>query len=1773
MPKAGNTHARLDPLSSASELGEGVHRGLPLLHHWKSKPPPIDAVCPPARGFAHTASYPTHLLGAWCRHRPLLFSRSSSRIPSVRREGHWIPRLLCYTPITMRNVERWLATAHDFTGYGSATSSPRRLVARRPRVTIVVVALLTASVVPSSEPAIHAYASATQSEASALGAPTRDTVGLYLLDQVGGATNAAATTDNTLNARVIGGVGLRAALYDGVGPAARLLGQSAPLPDVIADVTATDGLAVVAAGQAGLRLLSLDTANPQEIGAAFTSGAAVRVAVVSDYAWVATTSGHLTAFDIRDPSQPQERFDYETGVALNDIAAAHGLVAAIDSTTLHLFDASVPSRPRLISRTRVGVDLTAVDLGEAVAWVGSAHDGVLALDVSRPSHPRSVAHLAAGEPVRDVFVGSRRVWLAVGSTVWAYSLSPARSPVAHAVIDLEAQARRLCVAGDRLVVATPDGYLTVDVADIPSRYSVAPLPPAGGLALPHVDSALVHRNVLWMANGNGGLSAWSVEQGASLHLISQLAVGGVPRVASGDSLFVLGLHEIAMVDIDDPTSPRITGAYRSPASPLWDVAADDQYLYVAAGFGGIRVIDASTSSMMEVGRIDLGEPVYGLDCEGRTLYAVTGGASASLVILDVTDPAQLQQVSQLRMRGSGWRVRADNQTVYVADMPRHPSPHLHVVDVTHRGQPRLLAELSIPASPVSLDADGGFVLVGSYHSTGAFLQLIQSPADEAAREVERVAPSGVLEAVALAGDHAFVARGDGGMAVYALAQRPTAVATPPGTQPTATHNQPAAPPAASLVLPLVMRNGAARPIPSEVPPPLQRLGELGARARAVAIARGFVYAGVGSRLAIYRWPDVGSDCQLGEISQTASMGGEVRAVDTAYFDGRLLAYVLTDALHVVDVSDPETPLQIAKVRVGGEPTAMLLDNQRAFVGARPAGLSVVDLSNPNAPALQATVDTPGPVSNLAIADNTVYVAADMLQVVDVTDPHELVSMGFVFPDLHPSDLAIVGDRLWLVDGLVVAVFAIDDPLKPELLLRAGLNGDMSASALRIWRLADRVFLGGAWPDTVEVTIERGDALRVIRALDVEAPVDMAVEGDRLIVAGHSDLVAFELGAHGPTEPPAELITSAPPVDIALARTRAYIVAEDPPGIDIVDIGQPHGMTVLQTITLPGTPRRVAVDLGGKLAAVAADEYVALLDVSNQLDAQLTGVFAMPAGIWGAVDVAISGDEVFVLAEDGTLLVLDVVDPLRPKELARLSSPRPPIATVTPAMAFHGSHIYVTGRGLMVVDVTDPGEPRPLGAVGDNDTEALTVAGGLAFVGSARSTDPSRIYDISQPSVPREIGTVSVPAAATALLAAEVALFVQAEDDMVRVYDIHDPTQVRLLSLVGPTVEHGRGLAWTDGRLLVGGGRGDSDGANRVRSHHMESLPQHTLLGAVVPAFTNVSSVAMGDPATAPLSVPEQWLPPLHGARATSNAASLYVVDSSALHMVALDTHGELSVGDSVPAGWGPPTVDRVRLAVHGTDVWASSQSGLRAFRADAEGDLRQLSTLAEPAHDIALSSQHAYLAQGVDGVVVVELTDPTAPAVVARYTTADSAALSQVAVAGGVLLAGGNRRLHVVDVSHPETPVPLATLDLSAPDDDGPAPAITDISMSGDHAYLSRAGISAEVKRGGVTVVSLSDPSDPHVVADRLDSTRRLSGPLVTSSELLALAVGGHAVELWDVSTPTAAVLVARVEYEAEIESLAIHDRSVGVALGRSGVRVLRCPSHPLSPATVPPMR
>jgi hypothetical protein len=549
-----------------------------------------------------------------------------------------------------------------------------------------------------------------------------------------------------------------------------------------------------------------------------------------------------------------------------------------------------------------------------------------------------------------------------------------------------------------------------------------------------------------------------------------------------------------------------------------------------------------------------------------------------------------------------------------------------------------------------------------------------------------------------------------------------------------------------------------------------------------------------------------------------------------------------------------------------------------------------------------------------------------------------------------------------------------------------LAGDLTyvglGPRLTIWRIAD----GDA-----ELVGESGPLPGVVTGL--------AVTGDRAFVAERVDLAGrvHVFDVSDPARPVetasialAEEGTPSKPFGLAVLGDRLF-AADGERGVVEVDIADPDAPSPLRVVGQPATD----VEVVGRRLYYTGQSFIGG-GVVGALDLDGDLVELGQLQIFASAGLAVGGRDLVVAAGPGGIQVHDMSDPTTPVE--RFTSTLPEGGPFSRAVAIAGDTAWIPAEdGLYVLDLSEPtaisaSGPFDLGVLGTNAASA--VAGALAV-----ATDRGKVFAFDAPAA----GQPALRASADVSLCADCIGMTVAGDLLVAADLLGGVRTGRLddLALLGHSVEPAgftvfEDVAVADGLAYV------ADWSYGLRIYDLSDPGTPALIGQLDTAGFPSSVVIIGD---------RVYL------GESTNGGNLRIIDVSA-------PENPFQLG-SIPTSQARDVEVRGDLAFV-ADGSLNGPGGLRIFKVSDPGSIELVGYYGgdcTEALDVALIDDLAIVACAGTGFHIVDILDPTAPALLAAVPAPGLAsAWSVVAWEGGAAL-GHDFGVLQIDIENPRLPI------------------------------------------------------------------------------------------------------------------------------------------------------
>lgn len=187
----------------------------------------------------------------------------------------------------------------------------------------------------------------------------------------------------------------------------------------------------------------------------------------------------------------------------------------------------------------------------------------------------------------------------------------------------------------------------------------------------------------WLMLATLAVGTVGVQAQVPIELVSQFG-GPNKAVAVNGNVVYLGIGpRLAVLDISDPSSPTLLGRSEVFPAVVEDVAVSGDYVYVAAGRGGLLVFDVSSpASPVQVSTYLMSYGAGSLAVVGHHVFVTDW---STLQVIDVSAPASPMKVGQFETSGTIQDVAVSGTYAYVTQQywsgpiaharVRSPTPH------------------------------------------------------------------------------------------------------------------------------------------------------------------------------------------------------------------------------------------------------------------------------------------------------------------------------------------------------------------------------------------------------------------------------------------------------------------------------------------------------------------------------------------------------------------------------------------------------------------------------------------------------------------------------------------------------------------------------------------------------------------------------------------------------------------------------------------------------------------------------------------------------------------------------------------------------------------------------------------------------------------------------------------------------------------------------------------------------------------------------------------
>jgi len=1196
---------------------------------------------------------------------------------------------------------------------------------------------------------------------------------------------------------------------------------------------------------------------------------------------------------------------------------------------------------------------------------------------------------------------------------------------------------------------------------------------------------------------------------------------------------------LSVIDVSDPQNPDKICAYEIGEVAM-GVFVSENYAFVADSSEGLRIIDVSDpDDLNEVSVFDTPGAAYSVCIMGEHAYLAIGGYG--LLVIDVSDPENPREISVCNTPRSAMNVFVAGEYAYVADSPGG----LCVIDLSDLEDPRRAGQYYSDrfgyARGIFVSGDVTYVAANGLHVVD-----VSDPSHP--NEVDVFGISGYSSDVFVVEDYAYVvnyvSNGDGGLIILDVSNPETpqriSVLDLDGID-----NRP--------FFKVFVQDDLAYLVSSpviciiDVSDP-ENPAEVGTyefennRASDIFVLGNYIYVANGwQRFCVIdvsdpRNPEEVGLCEIEDYSFICVfVSGEYAYVNYGVID--LVArddddFSYWPYLGVIDISDPTDPQLLGTCEAGpfcsDAYDNLCISGEYAYISTYD-NFYTIDVSDPEHPEVVAEI-TGGLATGVSISGDYAFMSElnHGLLARDISNPEDVGDVGYYDTRGNARGVFATEEFVYIADYSNVGIYRLQIE---EQVIDVSAN-HLDYGVITVGREAESILnirnLGAR-----DLTISSIDVTENWCRVDFEGPIILQPGGNHEITASFTPEEEGRYGVDSLT------ITSNSPIyeefiielkgkgmrghhfeipegytgDVFVSGNYAY-VANSYDELHVIDISNPENLSEVGSCSLFTSWGEWDIFVLDDYAyAVDCELYV--IDVSNPENPTVVCDYDTPGE---ALGVFVLGDYAYIADNDTGLCVIDISNPENPSEVDTCETPED-----ARGIFVLGDYAYVTcgSRGLGVINISNPANTHLVG-VCEISANEIFVQGDYAYV----TGGDFHVIDISNPESPREVGVYDAWGYSYDVYVSGNYAYIT-RGYCLSVMDISDPTMPAEVESFW-TPGHSDGVFVSEGFAYV------ADGDLEVFQYEMEgsflSTSPIKLDFGIVPINKSVGktltirNLGIDDLLITGISTQDANF------RVDFNGEILLEPYARSEVTVTIEPnedgrcHGILVLESNDPHN----NAREVRL----------SGEGIRGYHIDTPGSAR----------DVFISGSYAYVADGSEGLGVIDVSDPENPVEVGAHDTPGHSG-NVFVLDDYAYVADGYSGLRVIDVSNPENPNEVGAYDTPG--------YARGVFVLGDYAYVADWG-------SGLRMIDISDPENPNEVG--ACDMPGYTYDIFVMDNYAYVAHGG--LSIVDISNPRELELIATLDTPEYAYDVFVEDNIAYVADGNHSFQAIDV-SNPENPELV----
>jgi hypothetical protein len=440
-----------------------------------------------------------------------------------------------------------------------------------------------------------------------------------------------------------------------------------------------------------------DPSNPFICGSAGYYNKAWGIAVSGNYAYVVGES-NMCSYDVSDPFNPHGEdslYNFANDIEIQDDHA----FTVIQGGQFRIYDISDPADMKLISFIP-GLEASFVSVDGNHAYV-SGNDGFVIVDISDIMHPVTRGQLDFKPGIQTgIEVYGDHAYVAVDYDGFKIiDISNKDTPVVVGSASTE-YAWDIDISGNYAFLAElSDGCHVYDISDPSNPQHVTKIRDFQPTNVQIKDS------YAFVQNWYDVYHVVNISNPETPEIINKYpAIGGEIRFV-GDFAFIVDKPNLAIKDFSDVMNPIDLGSV-NVANNIYNFEIDGNYVYLASGADGFKVVDVSNLSNPQVVATITASDARDVCVRDDYLYAAD--SPFGLRIYDISDPVNPQPVGEISIMGADDLDLIGNYA-YVLEM----WDAIKIVDISDPENPAVVKEYSSMRFFKDIEIEGNYVYLAS----------------------------------------------------------------------------------------------------------------------------------------------------------------------------------------------------------------------------------------------------------------------------------------------------------------------------------------------------------------------------------------------------------------------------------------------------------------------------------------------------------------------------------------------------------------------------------------------------------------------------------------------------------------------------------------------------------------------------------------------------------------------------------------------------------------------------------------------------------------------------------------------------------------------------------------------------------------------------------------------------------------------------------------------------------------------------------------------------